>query len=182
MIDINTNINEILKSFCIKKQPLKEYINILETYLDNASSSRLRCFRYKMFQLNNDINYNTHNEIYIDFLVKSITLDNKNIKENSTLMYNFITKYLFTNPENNRLLKNHINSIHRQMLSSYTNSLELYSFSSLQIMISYFFIFENGNNKSLLWELLDYSFGYIYMLKTYIKQQIIYVKKRSILF
>lgn len=190
MIDINTNIHNIFRSFCTNnKKSFKEYINILEDYLENASSIRLRCFRYKMFQLNTDIHNNTNNEIYLDFLVKSIILDDetqdintaKNIKENSLLMNNFITKYLFTNPENNRLLKNHIKSIHRQMILTYTNEIELYSLDSIQLITSYYLIFKNGNrNNTLLWELIDYSFGYIYMLKTYIKKQIIYYDKLQI--
>jgi hypothetical protein len=102
-------------------------------------------------------------------------------KENSLLLYNFITKYLFTNPENNRLLKNHIKSIHRQMILTYTNEIQLYSLDSIQLITSYYLIFKNGNrNNTLLWELIDYSFGYIYMLKTYIKKQITYYDKLQI--
>jgi hypothetical protein len=67
------------------------------------------------------------------------------------------------------------------MILTYTNEIQLYSLDSIQLITSYYLIFKNGNrNNTLLWELIDYSFGYIYMLKTYIKKQIIYYDKLQI--
>ncbi len=104
-INIIDNLYLILNNNSIS---FTDAIISIDCYLNNTTPQKLRCFRFKMLQ---KINL-SRNITYLDFFVHKAVLENdyNQVKNNLTLLYNLIIKYLFAYPENNKILISHIKS------------------------------------------------------------------------